>query len=133
MGFSDGGSFAAGIGPAPAGLQQQGRFAGAVSAIVKPAARSASSAGGVPSPTAAATSAPAGAPGTPGATREQAETEEDRAAARKRLAAERFREYMKSHAQKQSSFYDELPPPAAEGAAAEPGAAAQSGAAAPAP
>ncbi len=109
IGFSDGGSFAAGVGPAPAAPEQQGRFADAVSAVVKPAAPR-------PAPAAEAAASPsstAAAPGGPSpGFREQA-AEEDKAAARKRLAAERFREYMKSHSQKQSSFYDELPPPAA--------------------
>lgn len=115
IGFSDGGTFSAGIGPLAA-EEKQGRFASAVSHVIKPIPRQPA-----PSPTAETSQSSPTEPtveinrsGSGNSSRPSTAGEEDKAAALKRLAAERFRQFMKSNSQKQSSFYDELPPPSAD-------------------
>lgn len=112
IGFSDGGNFSAGVGPAAA-TEKQGRFASVITPVTRPSPRQAVTSAGADnaprSPTEAAAEATGGT--RAGLSRPPPACDEDKAAALKRLAAERFRQFMQSNSQKQSSFYDELPPP----------------------
>lgn len=96
----------------------QGRFASAVTPIIRPSPRprpSAQSAEAQSTHSSATETTAEAVGGMRGpASRPTATDHEDKAAVLKRLAAERFRQFMQSNAQRQSSFYDELPPPVAD-------------------